>query len=176
MIKLDFNQSMIDEAVKKAEELGSINNSITSGRGNLAGYLAEIALTKYLGCKNISCDKGRDKYDYDLIKDGRKIDVKTKRRTVDPKPFFEVSIAGTSKHQKTDTYAFISITFKEKRGMGSKAQYYGVESIWLCGFMSKEDYFDKAIFWKKGAVDPSNGFKVHADMYNMAISSLGESI
>jgi len=176
MIKLDFNQSMIDEAVKKAEELGSINNSITSGRGNLAGYLAEIALTKYLGCKNISCDKGRDKYDYDLIKDGRKIDVKTKRRTVDPKPFFEVSIAGTSKHQKTDTYAFISITFKEKRGMGSKAQYYGVESIWLCGFMSKEDYFDKAIFWKKGAVDPSNGFKVHADMYNMPISSLGESI
>lgn len=176
MIKLDFDQSMIDEAVKKAEELGSINNSITSGRGNLAGYLAEIALTKYLGCKNISCDKGRDKYDYDLIKDGRKIDVKTKRRTVDPKPFFEVSIAGTSKHQKTDTYAFISITFKEKRGMGSKAQYYGVESIWLCGFMSKEDYFDKAIFWKKGAVDPSNGFKVHADMYNMPISSLGESI
>ncbi len=176
MIKLDFDQSMIDNAVKKAEELGSINNSITSGRGNLAGYLAEIALTKYLDCKNISCDKGRDKYDYDLIKDGRKIDVKTKRRTVDPKPFFEVSIAGTSKHQKTDTYAFISITFKEKRGMGSKAQYYGVESIWLCGFMSKEDYFDKAIFWKKGAVDPSNGFKVHADMYNMPISSLGESI
>ena len=176
MIKLDFDQSMIDEAVKKAEELGSINNSITSGRGNLAGYLAEIALTKYLGCKNISCDKGRDKYDYDLIKDGRKIDVKTKRRTVDPKPFFEVSIAGTSKHQKTDTYAFISITFKEKRGMGSQAQYYGVESIWLCGFMSKEDYFDKAIFWKKGAVDPSNGFKVHADMYNMPISSLGESM
>ena len=176
MIKLDFDQSMIDEAVKKAEELGSINNSITSGRGNLAGYLAEIALTKRLGCKNISCDKGRDKYDYDLIKDGRKIDVKTKRRTVDPKPFFEVSIAGTSKHQKTDTYAFISITFKEKRGMGSQAQYYGVESIWLCGFMSKEDYFDKAIFWKKGAVDPSNGFKVHADMYNMPISSLGESI
>ena len=176
MIKLNFDQSMIDNAIKKAEELGSINNSITSGRGNLAGYLAEIALTKYLGCKNISCDKGRDKYDYDLIKDGRKIDVKTKRRTVDPKPFFEVSIAGTSKHQKTDTYAFISITFKEKRGMGSKAQYYGVESIWLCGFMSKEDYFDKAIFWKKGAVDPSNGFKVHADMYNMPISSLGGSI
>ena len=176
MIKLNFDQSMIDNAIKKAEELGSINNSITSGRGNLAGYLAEIALTKYLGCKNISCDKGRDKYDYDLIKDGRKIDVKTKRRTVDPKLFFEVSIAGTSKHQKTDTYAFISITFKDKRGMGSKAQYYGVESIWLCGFMSKEDYFDKAIFWKKGAVDPSNGFKVHADMYNMPISSLGESI
>tara|TARA_B100001063_G_scaffold198619_1_gene191235 strand:+ start:130 stop:660 length:531 start_codon:yes stop_codon:yes gene_type:complete len=176
MIKLNFDQSMIDNAIKKAEELGSINNSITSGRGNLAGYLAEIALTKYLGCKNISCDKGRDKYDYDLIKDGRKIDVKTKRRTVDPKPFFEVSIAGTSKHQKTDTYAFISITFKEKRGMGSKAQYYGVESIWLCGFMSKEDYFDKAIFWKKGAVDPSNGFKVHADMYNIPISDLKESI
>ncbi len=176
MRKLNFDQSMMDEAIKKAEALGSINNSITSGKGNLAGYLAEIALSADLGCKNISCDSGNEKYNYDLIKNNLKIDVKTKRRTVDPKPFYEVSIAGTSKHQKADVYAFISITFKEKRGMGSKAQYYGVESIWLCGFMSKEDYFDKAIFWKKGAIDPSNGFKVHADMYNMPISSLGESI
>jgi len=175
MIKLDFDQSMIDNAVKKAEELGSINNSITSGRGNLAGYLAEIALTKYLGCKNISCDKGRDKYDYDLIKNDLKIDVKTKRRTVDPRPSYEVSIAETSKHQKADTYAFISITFKEKRGKGRSATYHGVESIWLCGFMPKKEYFDKAKFWKKGDVDPSNGFTVHANMYNMPISSLKDS-
>jgi len=175
MRKLKFNQSMIDEAVKKAKNLGSINNSITSGGGNLAGYLAEIALAEDLQCNNVSCDEGSEKYNYDLIKNDLKIDVKTKRRTVDPKPSYEVSIAETSKHQKADTYAFISITFKEKRGKGRSATYHGVESIWLCGFMPKKEYFEQAKFWKKGDVDPSNGFTVHANMYNMPISRLKDT-
>tara|TARA_B100000497_G_C7646616_1_gene388821 strand:+ start:320 stop:850 length:531 start_codon:yes stop_codon:yes gene_type:complete len=175
MRKLKFNQSMIDEAVKKAKNLGSINNSITSGGGNLAGYLAEIALAEDLQCNNVSCDEGNEKYNYDLIKNDLKIDVKTKRRTVDPRSSYEVSIAETSKHQKADTYAFISITFKEKRGKGSSATYHGVESIWLCGFMPKKEYFEQAKFWKKGDVDPSNGFTVHANMYNMPISRLKDA-
>ena len=143
MRKLKFNQLMVDEAVEKAKKLGSINNSITSGGGNLAGYLAEIALAEDLQCNNVSCDEGNEKYNYDLIKNDLKIDVKTKRRTVDPRPSYEVSIAETSKHQKADTYAFISITFKEKRGKGRSATYHGVESIWLCGFMPKKNILSK---------------------------------
>ena len=138
----------------------------------MAGYLAEIALADDLQCNNISCDEGSEKYNYDLIKDGLKIDVKTKRRTVDPRPSYAVSIAETSKHQETDTYAFISITFREKRGKGCGATYHGLTSIWLCGFMPKKEYFEQAEFWKKGDVDPSNGFRVHADMYNLPMSSL----
>mgnify|MGYP003648779566 FL=1 len=166
---------MISEALEKARNLGAINNSITSGGGNLAGYLAEIALAEDLQCDNVSCDEGDEKYNYDLIKNKLKIDVKTKRRTVDPRPSYEVSIAETSKHQKADTYAFISITFKGKRGKGRGATYHGVESVWLCGFMPKTEYFERAKFWKRGEVDPSNGFSVHANMYNLPISSLRES-
>jgi hypothetical protein len=172
MKNLRFENWMIQEALKKAKSLGCINNSITKGRGNLAGYLSEIALSEYLECENISCDEGLDKYDFDLIKNGVKIDVKTKRRTVDPRMFYEVSIAETSKHQKADIYAFTSITFREKRGSGRDRKYFGIKSIWLCGFLSKKKYFQAAKHLKAGDIDESNGFTVHSDMYNLPISDL----
>lgn len=175
MIKLPYFNWMQREAQRKAKALGSIKNSITKGGGNIAGYLAELALARYLNAENISCDEGAEKFNYDLMYEGKKIDVKTKRRTVDPKPNYEVSIADTSKHQKTDSYSFVSITFKEKRGRGKLATYHGVKSIWLCGFISKEEYFNKAKFMSKGEIDPSNGFKVHANMHNLPISSLHDS-
>ncbi len=163
---------MSRDAQRKAKALGSIKNSITKGGGNIAGYLAELALARHLNAENISCDEGEDKFDYDLIKDGLKIDAKAKRRTVDPRANYEVSIAKTSKHQQPDVYAFVSITFKEKRGKGKRATYHGIDSIWLCGFMLRDEYFEKATFLRKGDIDPSNNFKVHADMYNLPISSL----
>lgn len=172
MIKLEYKGWMLREAKKKAEKLGSIKNSITKGKGNIAGYLAEIALAKHLGAKNISCKDGKEKYNFDLIFDDKKLECKTKRRTVDPKPEYEVSIAKTSKHQKADVYAFLSVTFKEKRGKGLSVTYHGVDSIWLCGFMTAEEYFKKSKFMPKGKMDFSNGFKTRADMYNLPISEL----
>jgi len=176
MIKLEYLPWMMREAKKKAEALGEIKNSITKGRGNLAGYLAEIALNRHLGAKNISCEEGKLKYNHDLEKGEKKIEVKTKRRTVDPEPTFEVSIANTSKHQKPDVYAFVSITFKEKRGKGREATYHGVEAIWLCGFIEREEYFEKATFIPKGKLDPSNGFRCWANMHNLPISELYDEL
>ena len=170
--KIKYFPWMSREAIKKSKALGSIKNSITSGGGNLAGYLGEIALARHLNAQNISCDDGGDKFNYDLVKQGKKIEVKTKRRTKDVKQDYEVSIAATSKHQVADAYAFISITFREKRGKGKSATYHGVESIWLCGYMDQKEYFEKATYMRKGQIDSSNGFRVHANMYNLPIREL----
>jgi hypothetical protein len=172
MIKLPFNNDMIYEAAEKARKLGSIKNSITSGRGSVAGYLAEMALSEYLGAENISCDKGRDKYSFDLISEGSKIEVKTKRRTVDPEPHHEVSVASTSEHQRPDFYSFVSLTFERKVGSGKTAFYTGLKNVWLCGFISRDEFFECATFIPKGTVDNSNGFVCHQDMYNLPIKSL----
>lgn len=172
MRKIPFNDKMIRQAVDKANKLGQIANSITGGGGNTAGYLAEIALAEYLECDLVSCEPGEEKYNYDLIKNGKKIEVKTKRRTVDPRLDYEVSIAETSRHQQTDFYAFISITFGHKEGVGRNARYFWPESIWLCGFIKKDDFFSKARYLKKGQVDQSNGFTVHANMFNLKIGDL----
>jgi hypothetical protein len=43
---------------------------------------------------------------------------------------------------------------------------------WFLGFLSKEEYFEKAKFMKKGDFDPDNGYEVRADCYNLTIEEL----
>tara|TARA_R110002012_G_scaffold68704_1_gene178363 strand:- start:136 stop:681 length:546 start_codon:yes stop_codon:yes gene_type:complete len=172
MIKLPFNEQMIISAKAKAESLGSINNSILSGAGNIAGYLGEEALAAYISADIVSNNRGLDKYNHDLLlEDGHRVEVKTKRRTVAPKPHYDVSIAETSRHQKPDIYAFISLEFQRCTKSHPK-KYYGLKNIWLCGFMGACDYWEMAKLWKSGQIDSRNNFKTHVNMYNLEIKDL----
>jgi len=172
MRSLPFSQEMIESAKLKATSLGSINNSILKGAGNLAGYLGEEALALYIDADIVSNNRGLDKYNHDLLlQDGNRIEVKTKRRTVSPQPHYDVSVAKTSKHQQPDIYAFISLEF-EKATKTHPRKYYGLKKIWLCGYMPSREYWDRATLWESGKVDKTNNFKTHVDMYNLAISDL----
>ena len=61
MIKLPFDDAMIERAREKAMSLGSINNSILRGGGNIAGYLGEEALAPYVNADIVSNNRGLDK-------------------------------------------------------------------------------------------------------------------
>jgi len=172
IIKIPYTKEMIDRAVSKAKALGSINNSILRGGGNTAGYLGEEAVAAHIGANIVSCDEGVDKYNHDILYGDERLEVKTKRRTVEPKLFYEVSVAETSKHQRPDTYVFVSLEFNRREGRGRYKQYYGLKNIWVCGTMGADEYFERATLWKAGDVDPSNNFKTHVNMYNLPISSL----
>ncbi len=164
---------MVEQAQSKAKKLGRINNSILKGGGNAAGYLGEEAVAAYIGAKITSCNKGSEKYDYDIIaKDGRRIEVKTKRRTVDPLDYYDVSVAKTSVHQRPDLYIFVSINFEDMTMQASKRVYRGIKNIWIVGQAEPEDYFARAKVWKSGEIDKRNGFKTHVDMYNLPISEI----
>jgi len=76
--KLPHTKLMSEKAQSWANDIGRLPNSITNGRGNEAGRLGELALAEYLGVDLA------DKKDYDMIYNGEKIEVKTKRRTVNP--------------------------------------------------------------------------------------------
>jgi hypothetical protein len=172
MIKIETTQKMMDSSQLKAKSLGPINNSILKGGGNLAGYLGEEALASHLSAEIVSNNRGREKYNYDLVlPDGRRMEVKTKRRTVSPRPHYDVSVARTSKHQRPDLYGFISLEFERATGKHPK-KYYGLKNMWLCGYMPAEEYWERATLWKSGQIDPTNAFKTHVDMYNMTISAL----
>jgi hypothetical protein len=168
MILLKYSPAMVKRAIYNANSLGSLRESITHGKGNIAGYIGEECISAYLGCDNISTKSGNDKYNHDLVYNGLCVEVKTKRRTVDPKPFYDVSIAITSTHQKPDIYAFTSITVNKNKS--------GFSNVWLCGFMPYEEYFEKARFYKKGERDSNNGFIVKRDMYNLMIKELYNEI
>jgi hypothetical protein len=180
MIKLPHTQEMIKEAKRWATELGALNNSITSGRGNAAGRVGELALSTYLNVETPS-----DKYNHDINQNGETIEVKTKRRIVKPKSYYDVSVAKTSNHQKPDRYAFISLQFKKSDYYGEAAeglqrkggkQYYGLINVWYCGDMSYEEFWQAAELWEKGRKDSSNGFTTLVDMYNLPISGLRKTL
>ena len=43
---------------------------------------------------------------------------------------------------------------------------------WICGVISKKDFFKKARLWKKGQVDESNMMEFKEDSYNLKIGDL----
>ena len=166
MQSLKFNQKMIGQASLWAADIGRIKNSITKGKGNYAGRLGELALAKHLGVEV------EDNKDYDIIYEGKKIEVKTKRRAVEPQTDYTVNIAATSLHQKPDTYAFLSLEYLDRDSAG---HYSDLLKVWLCGYKSAEQFFEEAEFWPKGTPDPPF-FKTHRDMYVMKIGELDERL
>ena len=157
MEEILITKDMINKAKAKANQMGTIKNSITKGQGNIAGFIGEEIVLNYLN------EKDNNSYDYDLIlKDGRKIDVKTKRTTVKPRTNYDCSVAAFNTKQKCDVYIFCRILNDMSKG-------------WILGYKDKEDYFNEARFMKKNEIDPANNFRVRADCYNVAIEDL-ESI
>ena len=157
MKEISVTHEMLEDAKKKALDMGRIKNSITKGDGNIAGFLGEFLCASLLPYGS----KISNTYDYDIVSGDKFIDVKTKRTKVKPKPYYDCSIASLSTHQKCSHYIFTRVL-------------YDCSKAWILGWMSKEEYFDKARFLAKGERDGDNGFIVKADCYNLPIEDLYE--
>ena len=159
MIEVKITEDMKKRAWAKAREMGGIKNSIMKGDGNIAGFLGEEVANVVIG------GIINNTYDYDLVsEDGIKYDVKTKRCTSPPKPYYDCSVANFNTKQKCDRYVFVRIENKNKR--------WG--RAWVLGWLTHDNYFKKARKLTKGQKDPSNGFIVRADCHNVAISELNK--
>ncbi len=157
MIEVNVTNDMFVKAREKAIEVGRLNNSILNGGGNLAGFIGEQIVLQVLGGDWLNT------YEYDLIIDGHKVDVKTKQTSVVPLPHYECSITEYNAKQDCDYYAFTRV--KKDFSVG-----------WYLGAMKKADYFYEAKYLKKGEVDPSNNYTVRATCYNLAIDKLKERL
>ena len=156
MIEVKITQDMVDRAKKKSMEMGTIRNSITNGLGNMAGFIGEQAANEII--KGVISNT----FDYDILQENVVWDVKTKRCTSEPKPYYECSVAAFNTKQKCDHYVFVRI--ENIKGKWTRA--------WVLGAYDKNKYFKDARFLKKGQTDGDNYFKVKADCYNMEISKL----
>ena len=157
MKEVKVTVDMIENARLKSTEMGKLRNSILKGGGNLVGFIGEQIALECLG------GEWHNTYSYDIIlPDGKKVDVKTKQTSVKPLPEYDCSIAKFNTKKECDMYAFVRV--KKDLTIG-----------WYLGSIDKKEYFKKAIFMKKGYVDPSNNFTVRADCYNMKIKELDNS-
>ena len=154
MIEVKITGFHIESAKTLAEDLGQLKNSITSGDGNLSGFIGEVVTSEITGSSHSNT------YDYDLIlPSGKTVDVKTKRTNYAPREYYDCSVAAFNTKQKCDHYAFVRVKND-------------LSIAWILGFYEKATYFQDAKFHKKGDYDPDNRFTFKADCYNMKISNL----
>jgi hypothetical protein len=151
ILKVIITKEMIERATKKAEEMGKLKNSITSGEGSVHGFIGEEIAAFVVGAKE------ENTYDYDIVKQGRKIDVKTKRVTSEPQGHYNCSVADFNTKQKCDYYLFMRVMDD-------------LSMAYVLGFCPKDEFYQKAHFLKKGDID--DGFVVKADCYNMKVEDL----
>jgi hypothetical protein len=153
MVRINIEKEWIENAKKKAKEMGILNHSILKGNGNITGFIGEFMVEKFL--------KGKidNTYDYDIVKNGIKIDVKSKKCTSIPKPDYDCSVPAYNTKQKCDMYVFVRIMNTFDVG-------------WICGVISKREFFQKAKLWKRGETDESNMMTFKEDSYNLKIKDL----
>jgi hypothetical protein len=147
------------ERAKNLYEFTQLKGSITKGKSNIYGALGEIIIYDFYKNKGCNVDFNST-YDYDLIIEGYKIDVKTKRTTVNPMPNYLCSISAFNIKQKCDYYFFLRINEDLKY-------------CYLLGYKGKKDFFNEAVFKKKGSLD-INGWHFKDDCYNLRIDMLND--
>lgn len=158
-IRVEITEEMTARAKAKADEMGVLKNSIRKGQGNLAGFLGEeIVLEAFPEAESANT------YQHDVKMPGITFEVKSKDRTVNPRLDYEASVANYNTSQRADYYVFTSV-FRDK---STNAYTHGH----IIGMIEKESYKKQAVFLRKGDLDPSNGWVVSADCYNLPYSDL----
>jgi len=155
MIQVKITPDIIRRAKKKAATVGNLQGSITGSLSHVVGAIGEIIVADAMGANESNT------YDYDLVRDGERIDVKTKRCNTRPFPHYDCSVAAHGTNQNCDSYVFVRILTDTSRA-------------WILGSIPKQDFYTKATKYKRGDVDPANGFTFKADCYNLPISELSD--
>lgn len=159
MIKLKFNQSMIDEALNKSKQIGILKDSFRKGKGQQHGLLAEFAVKEYF--KDL-IKPTENFYNNDLTIADYKVEIKSKTLK-QVKDITEWSIAKTSSFQKPDYYFFVNVNYNENIK--------NTNEIYLAGYISHKDFYNRAKFYPKGYQHKggftSTGGKSPIDHYNI---------
>lgn len=119
----------------KQHNMGTRSQFNGSMEKQYAGLIAENMVREYNNLPykfNIGFDGG-----YDFILKGKKVDVKTVIRNVDPKPHYANNFVAYQEDFDCDQLYFTSINKK-------------TSTLWLCGTISKAKFMRKASFYYKG--------------------------
>jgi hypothetical protein len=137
----------------EAGQMGNLQGSIENGGGNFAGLFGELLFVAVFGGER------NNTYDHDIDYRDQCVDVKTKRRSVRPEPFYDCSITDYNTEQDCDWYYFVSVQ-------------YDYSEASLLGYLPPDEYYERATFREEGDVDPDNGFVFKADCWNVDIANL----
>lgn len=155
ILEIKTSKKNLDVAKERANNFAGNKFTITQD-GKLAGFLCEQIFVDNFGGELVNS------YNYDILLNGLKIDIKTKRCSSEPLGEYTCSVSAYQKDkQDCDYYVFF-------RALND------LSKVWVLGAISKEEFFKKATFVPKGTRD--GRFVASADMYSMKISDLDSHI
>ena len=131
IIEVPVTEEMIIEATKKAREMGQLKGSMMNGWRNLSGFLGELAVHSLLG------GEIHNTYDYDILLNGKKIDVKAKSTNYKPKPEYAATIFKYSEKQGCDYFVFTNV----KKDLSK---------VWVCGTYERDGFVKDGTLKRKG--------------------------
>jgi hypothetical protein len=160
MIEVKITEDMKKNAWRKAKrkELRKLKNSIRRGGGVILGLLGQEVANHIIG------GEIAETYDYDITHAGVTYEIKTKQCTSEPMSEYDCTVSAYNTKQICDNYVFIRIE--------NKGRIWG--RAWVLGWLSKDEFFEKATFLKRGEKSGKNGFYARSDCYNIPISKLNK--
>lgn len=140
------------QACSEFFDTGVFKGSYTKGEGVISGNIGEVLVNRWIKGKR------QNSPNYDIIKNGKKVEVKTKRTSVAPLPEYTCSVYESSLHQECDIYVFVRVRYDYKEA-------------YILGWITKEEFLKKAKFVKKGNYIDEK-FKATANCYSVKIKDL----
>ena len=155
MIKtFEISPEMLSEAQEKAMEMGALRGSILQGKGNLSGFVGEIAV------RDILTATQSNTYNYDLtLDDGSTVDVKTQAVNSIPREYYECNLNEHSTKQECDYYAFARVLSDLSKG-------------WYLGKIKKKEFMKRAKLNHAGSLSASGNFVFKLNTYTIKIGDI----
>lgn len=163
--------SLLDEAQRRAEAVGALDQSMRGMQGNQVGALGELVGMRLLRERSVSFTEVYSVgHDVTFLQDGvpRTMEFKTKERTVAPLEHYDCTIPLYNHHvQRPDYYFFISLLSSGKSDdirRFTKAYILGVITLGKLESVGKR--------WTPQQVDESNNWRPTIDCLNVKVSDL----
>lgn len=158
MIEVKITADQIQRA-EKLYPFENLKDSIMKGSSDIYGALGEIIVQDYFKKVGKNVDHTGN-YDYDMLIDDKKVEVKTKKVFKLNTEYVLASVSAHNIRQKCDFYFFCQVSSDKSTG-------------WLLGYKSKMDFLKEAFFIGKGEED-DDGFIFKGDCYNLRIKDLNK--
>jgi hypothetical protein len=156
MKKIYITPEQIEEA-KDLYNFKCLKNSITNGESQVHGALGELIAMQVLQLRENHVDYVGH-YDYDLICNGKRIDVKTIKSNHEPKDDYNANISAFNHTQQTDYYLWCYVSLDMTYG-------------YVIGYLEKDEFYKIAELKKKGDIDYGD-WTFKSDTYTTKIKNL----
>ena len=156
MNKIYITPEQIEEA-KDLYNFKCLKNSISKGQSQIYGAIGELIAMGFLRSKGKEVKYEGD-YNYDLISNGKKIDVKTIKTDKEPTDDFNANIDANNTTQKTDFYLWCSVSVDMTYG-------------YVIGYLDKDEFYKIADLKKKGEIDCGD-WTFKSDTYTTKIKNI----